>query len=298
MADSLVVEKEKRKKPYWITLIQNRIKKNKNFLGFISGATGTSKSWSGISICLMTDPTFTPERIIFSIRDLMKLINSGKVKSGQAILFDEAGVDISSRSWQSLTNKLINFLLQTFRHKNFILIFTSPYMSFLDSQTRMLFHAEFSTMKINYEKRTAKLKPVVLQYNARYKKFYYKYLRIRKIDGTITTLKAWNVPAPPKWIIDEYEVMKTDFTNKLNIDIERQLDELEYKKTKKADIIAGKKPLTSIQEKCLVLMKKLNDIDKVAAKIKISPKTLYFHIGQARKKGWNPSNIHEKGGHP
>ncbi len=294
MADSLIIEKKEREEPYWVTYIKNRIAKKKNFLGFISGATGSGKSWSGLSICYMVDPTFGSERIITSMRQLMKLINSGKLKSGNAILWDEAGVDISSKSWQSLTNKLVNFLMQTFRHKRFILIFTSPYLDFIDASTRKLFHAEFQTVKIDYENKKTKLKPFLIQYNGRRRKFYYKYLRIRTIRKTIAPLKYWNVSKPPKWLIESYSQIKIRFTDRLNADIEKQLDDLE-ENTKKPD----KMPLTDLQKEVMTLMAKYNNISKVAVELGLTQRTIYFHISQSNKKKWKIDDFGgEKGVRP
>jgi hypothetical protein len=281
MADSLVVEVKNKKEAYWISYINGRIKKKKNFLGFIGGPTGSGKSWSGVSICEQGDPTFGPDRIITSMRQLMKLINSGKLKDGSWIFWDEAGIDISSKNWQQLTNKLINFLFQTFRHKRLVLIFTSPYLDFIDASTRKLFHAEFMTNGINYENNTCRLKPQLIQYNHKYKKFYYKYLRVRTLDRGVAPLKMWNVSKPSQWLIDEYERIKTDFTTSLNNDIERQLDEAENKKSNKI-----KKELTPIQKEVLTLMAKYNDINHVAEDIGVTARTIWFHISQSRKKGY------------
>ena len=271
----------KKKEPSWISYIKNRIKKKKNFLGFISGPTGSGKSWAGLSICLMLDPTFGPDRIVTNMRQLMKLINSGKLKGvGKAILWDECGVDASNKTWQSLTNRLINFLLQTFRHKQFVLMFTAPYLDFVDSTTRKMFHAELSTVSIDFKKKTTKLKPQLIQYNSRTKKFYYKYLRIRTENKRRLRLERWSVPKPPEWLITAYEQIKERFTDDLNISIEKQLDELENKKT------IERKPLTKLQQQAMSLMGKYNDVNKVAKEMGVSVKTVYFHIAMAKKKNY------------
>lgn len=276
MADSLKIDTGKNEK-FWISYIKGRIQKKKNFLGVITGSTGSGKSWSALSVCLQTDPTFNPSRIVFSMKQLMKLINEGNLKSGSAILWDESGIDISNRSWQSLANKLINFLLQTFRHKRLILIMTVPYMDFVDANTRKLFHAEFLTQKIDYSKKSCKVKAQLIQYNPRNKKFYYKYLRIRTRLG-VSPLVSWNIESPPKWLYQPYEKMKEEFTSKLNKDIENQINETEKAK--------GKTPLTELQEKAMILMKKYGNVEIVAEEMNLSPKTIYFHLNSAEKKGY------------
>lgn len=266
----------------WVKYIKGRINQRKNFLGLISGPTGSGKSWTAISMALMLDPTFNAKRIIFSFRNLMELINSSeKFSAGTVFMWDETQVDASSRAWQSLTNRLLNSLLSTFRHRNFILLITSPYADFLDSQARKLLHADFQTMKINFSSRIVRLKPHLIQYNPRNKKFYYKYLRVSSKNGPAPVI-YWDVPAPPKWIIEDYEELKMEFTSKLNKDIERQLTNLE-----KAKDPTKLKPLTEIQEQVLELYKKHKDSSLVAVELSKTPQTINFHLRQIKKKGYS-----------
>jgi hypothetical protein len=288
---NILCETPNNTEPFWVRYIKNRIEQKKNCLIFIGGPTGSGKSWSGLSICYMVDKNFGPHRIVTSMKQLMKLINSGNLTSGDAILWDEAGIDISSKSWQSLTNKMVNFLLQTFRHKRFILVFTSPYLDFIDASTRKLFHAEFLTSSIDYDKECVKLKPYLIQYNGRARKFYYKYLRVKTLVRGVAPIKYWNVPKPPKWLIEEYEQIKTKFTTNLNKDIENQLNKIDEKKE-----VGGKKPLTDTQRRVLELMGSFNDVRKVSKELGYSERTIYFHISQARKKNWDIKDFQPKKG--
>ena len=158
----------------WINYIHNRIKNNKNFLATLTGKTGSGKSWSALSMGEMLDKDFNIKRIIFKAEDLMDLINNGNLKRGSVIIWDEAGIDLSNRNWQSNINKMLNFLLQTFRHKNFILILTVPYQDFLDASSRKLFHADIETVSIDKREKRVIVKPKLLQYNPGMKKWYRK----------------------------------------------------------------------------------------------------------------------------
>src|SRR3989344_3364139 len=157
-----VVSKEilgKPKEKYWISYIRQRIRQQKNFLGFLSGPTGSGKSWSCLRIAEELDPEFNIDRCVFGGLELMNLINSGKLKRGSVIIFEEMGVEMSNKMWHSVTNQMLNYLMQTFRHLGFILLMNSPYMDFVDSATRKLFHAEMQTMKISFDKGVVYLKP-------------------------------------------------------------------------------------------------------------------------------------------
>lgn len=209
-----------------VRYILNRIRNNKNFLATITGPTGSGKSWTALSIAELLDPTFSVDRIIFKGKDLMKLINEGDLKAGSVIIWDEAGIDLSNRNWQSVTNKMLNALLQTFRHRNFILIFTVPFHDFIDSSSKKLFHADFETQRINKNKMEVIIKPKLLQYNPNLGKWYRKYLKVKR-QGKIFKVKRWAVPKPSDKLIKDYEERKNQFTRKLNEDIHKELAKLE-----------------------------------------------------------------------
>ena len=222
----------KKQENCWISYIKQRIRKNKNFLGFISGETGSGKSWSSLSVAEQADGRFTIEQCVFGAEELMLLINSKKLRKGSVIVFEEVGVEMSNKNWQSITNKVVNYLLQTFRHRNFILIMNSPFMDFVDATTRKLFHAEMRTVGINRTDKTCMLKPLLLQYNSKKKKFYYKRLRVITQGGT-RPVDSWSVPKPSPHLIEMYELKKRNYTDELNKRILSELQAVSNPKGKK-----------------------------------------------------------------
>lgn len=227
------------KKYSMVKYVHRRIKNNKNFLVTITGPTGSGKSWTGLSIAELLDPTFNIDRVIFKGKELMRLINTGNLKPGSVILWDEAGIDLSNRNWQSVTNKMLNALLQTFRSRNFILIFTVPFSDFVDASSRKLFHADFETQRINKALMEVVIKPKLLQYNPNLKKWYRKYLKVSS-NGKMIKIKRWAVPKPSDELIKVYEAKKVLFANDLNKDIGKQLEKLEGKEETVAPIKEGR----------------------------------------------------------
>jgi len=227
------IMKRKKKKGYWVQYISQQIRKNKNWLQICSGATGSSKSWSMLEFADQLNmetrgELFDIKNCCFKAKNIMQRINSGELKKGSVLMWDEVGIDLSNRAWQSLQNKVINYLLQTFRHKNIILLFTCPYSDFVDLATRKLFHAEFRTLKIDFKKNEATLKPLLIQYNSRLGKFYWKRLKVITKKGNLP-IDTIILKKPREDLIKEYEAKKTAFTDKLNISIEHSLEKLEEK---------------------------------------------------------------------
>ena len=219
----------------------------------------------------------------------MDLINSGKLKKGSAIVFEEIGVELSNRNWQSIVNKLINFLLQTFRHMNFILIMNSPYMDFVDASTRKLFHAEMRTIGINFKRNEVKLKPQQIQYNSRMQKFYYKRLKVITEQGKIP-IDIWNVAKPSEALRLSYEKKKLEYTIKLNQKITSELKAIEQKDNKK-------NVLTEIQQEIFDLISKGLSIKQIANERNRSEEAIRVSVKAIHMKGYKIKPILTKNHH-
>ena len=226
------------KKNSWIRYILKRNRKNKNTLIVVIGPTGSGKTWTTMSVCEMiaaeNNTSFKVINIVFTLRELMELINSKELKKGSCIIFDEPQVSISSREFMSEANKVFNYLLTTFRHRNLNLFFCTPYEDLLDKSSRKLFHGKFEITSINYKNKTTRVKPKTVEYNSYMGKFYEKYLRVcfkpKNASNYITNkLMFWDVPKPNEDLIKEYEEKKTRFTSNLNREIQNRLMKYDMK---------------------------------------------------------------------
>lgn len=265
----------------WIRYIRNRIQNKKNFLCLVSGQTGSGKSWTCLSVAEMLDKNFSVDHIVFGLEELMQLINSGdNFPAGTVFVFDEFQISGGARQWQSLTNRLLNSLLSTFRHRRFVLLINSPFSDFIDSQSKKLLHAEWEVQSIDYDTEQTVLKPSLIQYNSRRKQFYYKYLRVLAKNGVAPVVK-WRIPKPSQALIDAYEEKKTRFTTELNKNIERELRKVEVKR-------GSRNPeLTEIQKQVLDQMIIDKNYEVVAKKLQTSVRSVFHHLLQCKKKGYN-----------
>ena len=218
--------------------------------------------------------------MVFSGLELMTLINEGKLKRGSAICFEEVGIEMSNKNWQSVTNKMLNYLIQTFRHRGFILLMNSPYMDFVDSSTRKLFHAEMSTMGIDFNAGECKLKPQLIQYNSRIQKFYFKRLKVIKAEGVIP-VDVWKVKKPSKVLIDSYEAKKREFTDNLNRRIMFELEEVQNKQKK-----GRSSELTDIQRDTVEMLKQGLNVGQIALARGREKSVVRASIDLIKKKGY------------
>jgi len=206
-------------------------KLNKNWLCAICGDTGSGKSYSALSMGYMIGGAVYT---VFNPKEFLQVLNNPKIKRGDVIIFDEAGVGMSSRDWYKVQNKVLGAVLQTFRNMNVAVIFTMPNISFIDTQARKLFHNFMETAFIDFEKEMATLKIFDVQVNNRIDKTYYKYPKFN-IGFKEYTLKSIGIPKPSDNAILNYEKKKKAYTKALN---REALEQITGGKTEDVDIVS------------------------------------------------------------
>jgi hypothetical protein len=129
--------------------------------------------------------------------------------------------------------------MQTFRYRGFIMLMNSPFMDFVDSKTRKLFHAEISMKEIDYKKKKAIMLPRIIQYNSRRQKFYYKRLRVFHPKLGLMPVDTWSMNKPSAKLVKMYEEKKHKYAMMLNDRILKELLDVSnpnHKKRKRDDI--------------------------------------------------------------
>lgn len=272
--------------PKIVTYIEQRIRKNKNMLICFTGGTGSGKSYSAIRLGELIGEAlgveFNEEFITFEPGEFMRMVNSDKMRRGSVLILDEAGVVINARTWQSKINMMINYLTQTFRHRNYVTVFCVPDMSFIDKAVRKLFHCYMETESIDYGKKVCWCKPFMLQNNQRTGDTYYKYLRFKVPGKGVTKLERVGFSLPSKELREAYEDKKLAFTDRLNQDIEHTIAE------EQGEFLPdGRRKLTELQAKCYYLKAehRLRDED-IALVLDITRTTVTRHIAACKKKRW------------
>lgn len=198
---------------------KNRVhKENRNFLVIIEGDTGSGKTWAGLRFCEQVDPFFNKERITFNVKQFSKLMTYD-FPTGSAFLLEEAGVTAHNLNFHSNLNKTLNYIVQTFRHRNYILVVTLPRAGLMDGQTRDLFHAILkSSGRIDREKKKSyfKLSFPKLYKNVRGEKKYFPMpLKVVTKEGLFRCNGVW-FNKPSQGIIKAHALMRDNYTKKLN----------------------------------------------------------------------------------
>lgn len=240
------------RKHSFIHYFANRVlNNNKNFLCAVTGSTGSGKSWGAGAISEiysgLYDIGYNPKiHILFSVKELLNLINRKDLNEvlppGSIILFDEPQVSANARDWRSEANQILGTLTSTFRNMRLIVLFATPYLEFIDKQSRILFHAEIQVLGFDKTTNLTLCKPRFLEWNAKKGEFYKKRLIVKyPVKGKSSLnwyyLQHWEIPKPSKTWIEIYERMKLSFTKRLNAELKQQYEYTQSQKNKGRDLV-------------------------------------------------------------
>jgi hypothetical protein len=194
------------------------------------GPPGMSKSMSAICAAFyITGGRVEKIHVIFSAKQFIRLINSGNLKRGDMIVYDDP-TDYTSRESMKRRNRNIGRILQTFREANNVgLIFTIPVIGWLDSTGRALFTNYFEALSIDYKRKIAKFRVFTVSYNPRTKKTYFKAPMRRMESGKKGKIKYLEFELPPIDFVKKYRVDKKAHLDRLNLKIEQEIDDEERK---------------------------------------------------------------------
>jgi len=200
---------------------------NEHFMGCIVGREGSGKSYTALKMAHAVDPTFTADRVIFDVVELLKVLKNGEHEAGQFYVLDEAGVQLGNRTWQERGQILANQALQLVRNENLGLIFTLPRLSELDSQT---------------EGRLQVLLEMVGKEDGEYVDCKWKFMEPDRIDSSGNILKKFprriqdgkkkritriRFTPPAAEIVEPYEAEKSEFQDEFYQKTIEQLEEAE-----------------------------------------------------------------------
>jgi hypothetical protein len=203
------------KNDFFIDYLKKEINyKNQSFLMLFCGSPGKGKSYAGLSVASKVYPDFIPRKhLVFKPRDI--ILNVRNATKGQVFIFDEAGVGIPSRQWNSIQNKLFGLFLQVHRYKNVGIIFTTPDISYIDVQARKLFNFIVEMQYVNYEENYSIGKIYQIQHNSINNKTYRKFLRYTDKNGKLRVVSHFKFSCPPEHVCKDYEDYHKEHKDKL-----------------------------------------------------------------------------------
>jgi len=278
-----------------------RLDSEKNCLVALVGGTGSGKSFAGVSILYwvhvymhgeVPSVDYMKKRWFFTGKNFMKRMNDEDLQKKEGNLWDEMGTSASHKTHQSLQNKAIGWLVQTFRNLEQLVIFTVPTLSFVDKTVRNLLHFQLETRAIMKRDKICIVKPLQLQYQIRTDKMYYHNLVWPSNDGSglLDEVDVIGIPIPPKEFVKAYEEVSWGFKKELNIKIQRMLEKSEQKD--EFENLIGEELIlhkcTDRQKEIWELLKEgTTSTNEISSIIGIPASTISSNFGYMRRKGLN-----------
>jgi len=281
--------------------LDNRlIKHNKNVLGANLGPTGSGKSYRDLRMVeLWYDyhfkERFPTENICFGVLAIMRRINSGELRRGDILIFEESGAGLGSLDFQSKTSKIFNYVLQSFRSMNIGIFFNLPYLSMLNRTARILLHYSFESAGIDFVNKQNICKPFFHQINQGTGKIYKKYMKT-KIGGKRRTFKRFYFSIPSDYLLKAYEAKKEQYLADTTKSYVAELEKLE----EDARIKLGRKVLSDTQLEVYTLACKGLSQTKIAEIRGVDPSAVCEMIKRIKNYGYeikireNAKEIDEK----
>lgn len=189
--------------------------KNKHFMGVVVGREGTGKSHTALKMASGVDPTFTADRVFFKPERLLETVQSNQLGTGHAVVIDEAGVGLGSRTWYDKDQIMLNQALQTIRDDNMVVLFTLPRLSELDSQTEGRLHAYIEMQDVYPDDGYATARWLnVSPSRDGSGQIYKKYVRLRA-HGKKKRIEQVRFTPPDSDLVTNYEERKETFKDEL-----------------------------------------------------------------------------------
>ena len=230
-------EYSKNKYDAWLMpWIRKRIAKNMDVLGLFVGPRGSGKSYSALELSYNCDLTFNKDKVMFDVTDFVDFVIDGTLTKGSSVILDDAGVFMNARDWQSVQNKAISVVAQSFRYRNLITFITVPKWNYIDAQTRGLINIFFEATK---EQGVFKVKlPVPNPFRRGEDFLVYPRVQVpnKGMRSRTVIVKTVKFNLPPDWLINSYEVKRDGEIRKKQQEVQRMLHTLGEKDS------AGEKP--------------------------------------------------------
>lgn len=171
------------------------------------------------------------KNIVFTVKELLALLNSNTLQRGDVILFDELGVAANARKWMTETNMALNYLVQTFRYLNLTILFSCPSFDYIDIAVRKMFHGLINTQKIIKSKKVCRTKFFRIEFNPVYGKLYMKY----PFDITGEQLRVMEFGLASKELRKVYEEMQQKYKALLSEELNSKIGSAPAKEEEKGE---------------------------------------------------------------
>jgi len=264
-----------------------RIKKGLGVNIIIVGPPGMGKSYMCLRISeivyqsLFEEKMETGNNIVDNIPDAFEFVRKVK-RAGEPLTIEEVSVIASSRRSMAADNVSLNYLMDTIRKKQIILLLNAPHIKGVDKHIQRMSHIMIECLRVNKRKEICTVKAFKLQTSQSTGKVYTHNF---KAEGRDTHRFLFSKPS--EQIINIYEKKKDDFQADLYRTMQYKALARKKKQMKEAgikDTSMSAKPLTPLEIERFRKHTKDFSIRDIAKEESVSASAVMSSIQNARKK--------------
>jgi len=208
-----------------IKYILNRIRKGLGVNALIVGPPGIGKSYVCLRIAeriyqeLHDEKIDTDKHVVYDLPSAFKFVRN-VTRPGEPLVIEEVSVIASSRRSMALENVSLNYLLDTVRKKQVILLMNAPHIKAIDKHIQRMSHLLIECLRINKKFMFSTVKAFSLT-NSQDTGKVYKH-RFGNMGRDIH--RCYYYP-PSDYICEQYEKTKNVFMERLYDSLERKTGE-------------------------------------------------------------------------
>lgn len=154
-----------------------------------TGDTGSGKTIRALIEATIINRNFDETKYANTAKEFLNVVDDSK--KSDVVVWDEAGVSLSSRKWHSLSNIMTGEVLQTYRDRYLTVIFIAPDLSFVDVQARRLLNIFTETKRYDQTKSLGYLYKISI--NRKKGEIFFPWYQIRSM-GTLINMPRINIP--------------------------------------------------------------------------------------------------------
>ncbi len=213
----------------------------------IAGDKRKGKSSIAIRLAMANDPNWSMERVVFNTREYVHIINQ-KPPIGSYIVYDDAGLGISSKRWWEDQAVIFGMVSQSVGYRRYVTILTVPDMRQIESTSRSLLR--YIITMDRKRKGWFNIRRGYASMNLTHPARFYPYVIIRQVVNGVryppVKLKRAYAPPLPADVYAAYEKRKDEAFSERYNQFEEDLKphdkrKWNYNEKSRANLLQGKK---------------------------------------------------------
>lgn len=264
--------------------ILRRIRKGLGVNALIIGPPGIGKSYVCLRIgesihnALFNEKFDVKTHVVYDLPSAFRFVRN-VTRKGEVLVIEEVSVIASARRSMATENVTLNYLLDTVRKKQVILLLNGPHIKAIDKHIQRMSHMLIECLRINKKEKLTTIKAFTLTNSQDTGKVYKHRFRF----GTREVHRSFFY-IPSKEIREDYEVIKSEFMEGLYKRMEEKNEKKMGRENKELPALKRFSMPTENQLAGYKAYLKYKNYDKAAESLNVSHTTIRNRVNAVLRK--------------